>query len=322
MEVISPELIDTLYRCCLCGLCATWCKADCHPPAAVLAARSDVVAQGKEPGPVRQIKDHLLQTGNPFGLPAEERFQAFEALNLFRPQAEVVYYVGCDTAYRQPQIARALLKILAAVRTDFTLLRNERSTGKPLSLLGYQDEARAMAAQLVAEIRAAQPKVLVTTCPSAFDAFKTDYPALGLDLSGIEVLHATQYVDRLIEQGVVVPRQPTASVATFLDGTYLGRTHAIYDEPRRILGRIPGLTLREMVWSRELAYSCGEPGGVFHLLHPELSQSMAARVLEEAAKTGAGTLVTACPATLTTLQQVNRTSLAVRDTVEVVADLL
>ena len=104
----TPDLIDTLYRCCLCGLCETWCKADCHPPAAVLAARSDVVAQGKEPGPVRQIKDHLLQTGNPFGLPAEERFQAFAAPNLFRPQAEVVYYVGCDTAYRQPPIARAL----------------------------------------------------------------------------------------------------------------------------------------------------------------------------------------------------------------------
>ena len=58
------------------------------------------------------------------------------------------------------------------------------------------------------------------------------------------------------------------------------------------------------------------------MLHPELSQSMAARVLEEAAKTGADTLVTACPATLTLLQQVNRTSLAVRDTVEVVADVL
>ncbi|HPM80029.1 MAG TPA: (Fe-S)-binding protein [Candidatus Anammoximicrobium sp.] len=314
----TPDLVDALYRCCLCGLCEAWCKADCHPPAAILAARADLVAQGKAPGPVQQIKDRLLQTGNPFGLPPEQRFQTLDSPDLFRPQAEVVYYVGCDTAYQQPQIAQAFLKILAAAGTDVTLLRNERSTGKPLLLLGYPDAARAMAAQLAAEIRAVRPKVLVTTCPSAFDAFKTDFPALGLDLNGIEVLHATQYVDRLIEQGQLVPRQQAVSVATFLDGKYLGRTHAIYDEPRRILSRIPGLTVREMAWTRELAYSCGEPGGVFHLLHPELSHSMAARVLEEAAQTGADMLVTACPATLTLLQQANRTPLAVRDLVQVV----
>ncbi|NLX98525.1 MAG: (Fe-S)-binding protein [Rhodopirellula sp.] len=318
----GPELVDTLYRCCQCGLCETWCKADCHPPAAVLAARADVVAQGKEPAAVRQIKDHLLQTGNPFGLPPERRFQEMDTSNLFRPQAEIVYYVGCDTAYQQPQIARAFLKILNAAQADFTLLSGEHSTGKPLSLLGYHDEARAMAERLVAEVRKAKPRLLVTTCPSAFDAFKTDYPAWGLDFSGIEVLHATQYLDRLIEQEVVVPRRQSAAIATFLDGTYLGRTHGIYDEPRRILGRIANLAVREMVWSRELAYSCGEPGGVLPLLHPELSRGMAERVLDEASKTGADTLVTSCPATMTALQGVKRPGLAVRDLVEVVADAL
>jgi Fe-S oxidoreductase len=317
----SPDLVEALYRCCQCGLCESWCQADCHPPAAVRAARADVVAQGQEPAGARQIKDRLLGSGNPFGLPAEERFAWRESTDVFRPAAEVVYYVGCDTAYHQPQIARAMLKILAAARADFTLLRDERSTGKPLALLGYRDEARAMAAELAAEIRAARPKVLVTTCPSAFDAFTTDFPAMGLDLAGIEVLHAAQYVDRLMTQGTLVPRQPAAAVATFLDGTYLGRAHGVYDEPRRVLGRA-GVTLREMVWTRDRAYACGEPGGVFHLLYPELSRRMAARVWEQAAKTGAQLLVTACPATRTLLQAANDTSLAVRDLVEVVADAL
>ena len=316
----SPELGDSLYRCCQCGLCETWCKADCHPPAAVLAARADVVAQGKEPDEVRRIKDCLIKTGNPFGLPAEDRFKPFGNPNLFRQQAEVVYYVGCDTAYREPQIARAMLKLFAAAKVDFTLLRNERSTGKPLALLGYQDEARKMASQLAAEIQPTRPKVLVTTSPSAFDAFKSDFPEMGIDLGGIEVLHAAHYIDRLMEQGAIAARGQAAAVATFLDGTYLGRTHAVYDEPRRILGRIPGLKTQEMVWTRDLAYSCGEPGGVFHLLQPELSRSMAVRVLDEAAKTDADVLVTACPVTQTLLKAANFTKLAVRDLVEFVAD--
>jgi len=316
----SPDLVDSLYRCCLCGLCETWCKADCHPPDAILAARADLVSQGKELGAVRQLRDQLLQSGNPFGLPAEARFQPWSTPDLFRQQAEVVYYVGCDTAYRQPQIARAFLKILAAAKVAFTLLRNERSTGKPLLLLGYKDEARQAAERLAAEVRAPRPKILVTTCPSAFDAFKADYPAMGVDLGGIEVLHAAEYVDRLMERGAAVPRNPASVVATFLDGTYLGRSHAVYDPPRRVLGRIAGLALREMAWNRELAYACGEPGGVFHSLHPELSGNMARRVLEEAASTGAEVLITACPATLTLLQKANHTKLKVRDLVEVAAD--
>ncbi len=314
----SADTIETLYRCCLCGLCETWCVGKYTPRAAVLAARADIVAEGKEPEQVRQIKDNLLLTGNPFGLPAEERVQALEREAPFRPQAEVVYYVGCDTAYRQPRIARAMLGLFERAKADVTLLRNEHSTGKPLTLLGYQEEARVMAADLAEQIRAARPKVLVTTCPSSLDAFRTDFPAMGIDLSGIEVLHATQWIDRMMAEGRLAPRQHASGVITFLDGTYLGRTHGVYDEPRRILGHIPGLTLREMTWSRNLAYSCGEPGGIFQQVQPELSRRLAARVLDEAMTTGADTLVTACPATLSILEEANQTDLVVKDIVEMV----
>ena len=132
---------------------------------------------------------------------------------------------------------------------------------------------------------------------------------MGLDLGEMEILHAAEYIDRLMEQGSLVPRNRASMVATFLDGTYPGRRHAVYGAPRRILERIAGLTLREMVWNRELAYACGEPGGVFHSLHPELSGSLAQRVLEEAANTGAEVLITACPATLTLFQRANQTNL-------------
>lgn len=318
----NPELIDTLYRCCLCGMCQTWCKAQCTLPAAVLAARADIVAQGNEPDSVRQIKDDLLRTGNPFGLPAEDRFKAIAAAGSFTPQAEVLYYVGCDTAYHRPNIALAMLKILQAGQADFTLLGDERSTGKPLTLLGYREESRAMAQTLLAQIRATRCRTIVTGCPSAFDAFITDYPAMGLDLSGIEVLHAAQYVDRLLQENRLAIRQPIPSKATILDGTYLGRTHGIIEQPRRVLQGIPGLTMCEMGWTRELAYACGEPGGVFRLLHPDLSKALSERVLAEALHSGADLLVTTCPATLIALQEARCSGPVVRDLVEVVAAAL
>jgi len=315
----SPELVDAVYRCCQCGMCETWCKADCHPPHAILAARADIVAQGKQPAAAQNIQEQLLATGNPFGLPAADRFAALGGLGRFQPQAEVVYYVGCETAYRQPQIARAMLSILAAAKVDFTLLQNECSTGKPLTLLGYRDEAKAMATRLAAEIRAARPKTLVTACPSAFDALKSDFAAMGVDLGGVEIVHAAQYLDRLMSQGSLPVREQPAMIATFLDSGYLGRTDRILDEPRRVLGRLPGLDYREMVWTRELAHSCGEPGGVFPVLYPELTQGLATRVLDEAAKTGARLLITTCPTTQGVLKA-GGLGMSVRDLVEVVAE--
>jgi heterodisulfide reductase subunit C len=149
----SPELVETLYRCCLCGMCEAWCKAKCTPPAAVLAARADIVAQGREPQAAQQIKANLLKTGNPFGLPGEDRFKAVDTAGVVRDRAEVLYYVGCDTAYQRPEIANAFLKILRQAKVDAAVLRDEHSTGKPLWLLGHRDEARAMAESLLRKVR-------------------------------------------------------------------------------------------------------------------------------------------------------------------------
>lgn len=318
----SPELVDTLYRCCLCGMCEAWCKAKFAPPAAVLAARSDIVAQGKAPSSVQQIKEDLLQTGNPFGLPEKERFQAIDTTDALRDRAEVVYYVGCDTAYQRPEIAGAMLKILRHAQVDATLLRDERSTGKPLWLLGYRDDARTMAESLVQKIRSTGCRTLVTTCPSSYDALKNDYAAMGLDLSGIEVLHAAEYLDRLLEQGRLKLQPVAESTVTLLDNTYLGRYHGIFDAPRRVLNKVFPTRLREMGWTRQYAHSCGEAGGVFRLLHPKESQDLAKRVLAEASPTGASVLATTCPVTKTTLQEASQANLKIRDLVELVAEAL
>jgi len=319
----TPDLIDTVYRCCLCGYCQTWCQAGCKPPAAVLAARADIVALGRQPPAVEELKQKILGAGNPFGLPAEDRFRAVDGQNLFQRQAEVLYYAGCDTAYLRPEIARAMIRVLRAAKVDFTLLEGERSTGKPLWLLGYRNEARVMAEQLREQILATRAKVLVTACPSALDAFRTDFAAMGVDLGGIEVLHATQYLERLAEEKRLALR-PSAITAglTLQDNGYLARDHQICEEPRRLLGRIAAEPLREMVWSRQLAYSCGEAGGVLRLLHPELSKLLAARVLAEAQTTGAATLATTCPVTKTALLEAGPTGIQPRDVVELVADAI
>jgi len=188
-SVYTSDLVEAVYRCCLCGVCRDSCRGGYDMPQALLAARREIVSQGAEPSAAREIRSRILNTGNPFGLPPAERFQAIDAV--FTQHAEVLYYVGCDTAYHQPGIANALIAILKRRGVDFTLLGDEICSGKPLTVLGYAAEARAVAEALAARIRATRCKVLVTACPSSYDAFKNDYAGL---LDGIEIRHAAGYL--------------------------------------------------------------------------------------------------------------------------------
>ncbi len=310
-------LAEAIYRCCLCGVCRQWCRGGYDMPAAILAARRNIVALGAEPDTARRIRTNILSADNPFGLPPAERFKA-----IARPapkMAEVLYYVGCDTAYYQPEIANAFIRILTAGGVDFTLLEAEASSGKPLTVLGYREEAENAARELAVRIRSTGCRILVTACPSSYDAFKRDYGAL---LEGIEILHATEYVNRLLDEGRFVPRRALAQSVTPQDSDYLCRYNQLDDAPRRMLAAIPDLELKEMEWTRGLALSCGEAGGVFRLLYSELSRQLAARVLAEANRTGARRLATVCPITKQVLTEANHSPLEIRDVVELFAESL
>jgi Fe-S oxidoreductase len=316
----DADLVETIYRCCQCGVCRAWCRGGYKMPETVLLARQDIVSQGQEPAAARQISVNIRNTGNPFGLPPADRFAAFQDPKLFRSEAEVLYYVGCDTAYHQPEIAQSVIKILSRAGVDFALLKDEISSGKPLTVLGYSGQARETAEALSARIRSTRCKILVTACPSSYDAFRNDYDGL---LDGIEVLHATEYAARLLREKRIAPKNSFGGRAvTPQDSDYLCRYNGRYDDLRSVLAAIPDADVKTMRWTRELAYSSGEAGGVLRLLHPELAAQLAGRVLNEARQSGAQVLATVCPITKTTLAGAGADGLEIRDVLELLAESL
>ena len=178
---------------------------------------------------------------------------------------------GCSRTARKSSTTSAATRLTISPRSptrfwrswrvpvfDFTLIEEETSSGKLLTMLGYRNEAKQVAESLLVKIRATGCRTLVTTCPSSFDAFKNDYPALGLDLGGIEVLHATQYLEGLLAAGKIAPQKSLDAKITVQDSDCLCRGNEICDPPRRVLQSIPGVQLAEMTWTREFAHSCGE----------------------------------------------------------------
>ena len=175
----GADTVETLYRCCLCGLCQTWCKAGCAPPDVVLAARADVVGQGQEPEKVRQIKDNLVATGNPLGFPRmpDSRPSTRRISSVPRPRCSITSAATRPTC--SPRLPTRRSASSAPRASICRCSSDEHSTGKPLWLLGYRAEARAMAQGLVEKIRASGCRTLVTGCPSSFDAFAAGFSGHG-----------------------------------------------------------------------------------------------------------------------------------------------
>ena len=190
----------------------------------------------------------------------------------------------------------------------------------------------------------------MTACAEGYHAFKVLYDRF--DLKGdLEVLHITEYLDRLIKDGKLTPTKNTAMKITYHDPCHLGRlgepyihwegkpipghmrlydppktlrrgTNGIYEPPRDILKSIPGLNLVEMDRIREYAWCCGAGGGV-NESNSEYSLWTAGERIDEAISTGAEAIVTACPwcvKNLTGAIKAKQSNLKVFDVVEILAN--
>jgi Fe-S oxidoreductase len=113
-----------------------------------------------------------------------------------------------------------------------------------------------------------------------------------------EVVHMNQYLAELVDAGRLKFTKEYNKTVTYHDPCYLGRHNGIYDEPREILKKVPGLVLREMVDNRENSLCCGGGGGRIWMETPKEERFSDIR-LAQAVEVGAEILATSCPYCIT-----------------------
>jgi Fe-S oxidoreductase len=108
------------------------------------------------------------------------------------------------------------------------------------------------------------------------------------------VLHHSELIEELLAQGRIRLAPAGGAAVTYHDPCYLGRYNHIYEAPRRLLRSLTGSRPREMGASRETSFCCGAGGGGMWK-EEKTGKRISHCRLEQAAKTGSGTIVTACP---------------------------
>jgi Fe-S oxidoreductase len=141
-----------------------------------------------------------------------------------------------------------------------------------------------------------------------------------------EVVHISQYLFQLIDEGRLKLTKEYGRKVTYHDPCYLGRHNGIYDEPREVLKKIPGLELSEMAESREDSLCCGMGGGRIWFETP-MSERFSNLRLEQAIGVGAEVLATSCPYCITQFEDSRLTLkdsevIQIRDITEILQEVI
>jgi heterodisulfide reductase subunit D len=321
----SPKAVESLYQCATCGLCKTWCKPEVDVASIVEIARKEIIQKGLAPQTVTKLNEITQTNFNPYGEPSSKRISKIQLWNVKKGEkAETLYFVGCTTAYRHPEIANAIIHTMEQMGEDLTVLGgSEQCCGSPLIRLGLEEQAKKLLAHNSEAINDLNCSTIVTGCPGCHRTLKEDYPRLGFKLDA-KVMHFTEFVDSIDKS---LPRVKLDKKVTYHDPCHLGRHSNIYNQPRNILNHVQGLKLVEMDWNQKNSNCCGSGGGL-RTTYPSIADTLGLKRLQEAHETGAEVLTTACPFCkdqLTEIQgksQPNERKLPVFDIAEIVAEAI
>jgi Fe-S oxidoreductase len=240
----------------------------------------------------------------------------------------ILYWVGCAGAYddRNRKVVRAMAQLLRQADVPFAVLGSgETCTGDPARRAGNEYLFQMLAEENVATLTAAHREhgisTIVASCPHCFNTIRNEYPQFGL--TGVEVIHHTQLLDRLVAEGRLRPTEHHDAVVAYHDACYLGRYNEVYDEGRRVVQAVPGQSVVEMELHHRKGMCCGA-GGARMWMEEHEGQRINHRRTEHALALNPDAIATACPYCLIMLRDgttdLERTDVAVRDVAELLAD--
>jgi len=295
---LVPFESEDLWLCASCGNCVERCPRGVEIIDLMRAMRRIMVPDGIVPASIpnlRSVMTSIASVGNPL---RQEKDRADWAkgqpVKPYTEGTENLYFPCCYPSYdpRLKKVAMATATLLNRAEVDFGILGSkENCCGESVRKVGNEDLFKRLARENIKTFIENGVKKILASSPHCYHTFKNEYSEYKVNF---EVLHITQYLFQLLKEGRLKLTKAYGKKVTYHDPCYLGRHNGIYDEPREILKRIPGLELVEMTDTREDSLCCGMGGGRIWMETAKGERFSDLR-LQQAIGVGAEVLVTACP---------------------------
>ena len=303
--VIDP---DVIWSCTNCGACVEECPVDIeHIDHIDGMRRHQVLVESAFPQEAATMLNNLERRANPWGMAEDRRADWITELDFEVPvvdgkigaEVEYLFWVGCAGALddRAKKTTKAIAELLHTAGVTFAVLGPmEACTGDPARRLGNEFVFSILAQQNIetlndAGLAAGSGKKIIASCPHCFNTIAREYPQLG---GNYEVIHHTQLLAKLVEDGKLKPVNPVQEKITYHDPCFLGRHNKVYTPPREIIDAVPGTTAEEMHRCKSRGFCCGA-GGARMWLEERIGKRINTERIDEALALDPDTVSTACP---------------------------
>lgn len=327
----GEDFANKIFLCNLCEHCTSVCTTGISLDRFWEITRAEVRQRGLLPEPAKFVLDSLKSKGDIMWMGAADRLLWMEEIeetvkdHILKP-AKVAYFLGCNVSLKSQlhNVAKSMVKIMDYANIDYTLLADkEICCGAPLGWAGNFEGINEMAEKNLRIIRDLGVETVVFSCPSCIQTW-SEYSKYLKEENSIELLTASQYINRLSREGrLKFEEQPMVTV-TFHDPCIAARVLKATEEPREVIEDIPGVYNVEMNPSRQSTRCCGAHG-LLNVVDPLLSSRIAEMRLRDATVTPASRIITECPRCILAFDLAKFTTgyeMQVQDITEIVADSL
>jgi Fe-S oxidoreductase len=310
-DIITEEEI---WSCTTCGACEQECPIFIEYIDKIVDMRRYLLDQGSLPQSLQKPMQQVKKKGNAYGGNKAKRaawakdLEEVEVRELKKgDSADYLFFVDSCGSFdpRIQEITKAFARILSRASCDFGILgQDETESGNEIRRLGEEGLFEQVSQKNIDAFQERQFREIVTFDPHAFNVIKNDYPVK------FPVLHASQLMAQLLKSGRLQLSGDylQGRTVTYHDPCYLGRHNDMYEDPRFVLGRVPGMRLREMTRSFSRSFCCSGGGLLLWYESEEEKERMGEKRVRMAQEVQAEVIVTACPFCLINLEDAVKTT--------------
>lgn len=277
------DMAEAMYECMLCDACVNDCCTGYQPPLFIREARTEAVVNDLAPESVMRLIENIENSGNIYGV---------EKHSFSQEGTDVLVYVGEVAACKVPDMAKALLSVLKKAGIGAKVLDNEPTSGAMMAdLMGYVEEVTRQAKACTDAINSTGLPTVVVLDSYDAEIMKQHYAEWGFEIKA-EVVTATAYVSKLLEEGKLTPRGENLGIGVCHDDDRLARSFYEF-EPIRAIAKAAGFTLAEMFNRERLAKSCGSAVALAYM--PEITVKVSGSRWQDMIRTEADAMLVANP---------------------------